>query len=102
LTYGSIANISCIIVLSLYVYIKKIPVIQLTFECIYPDVVEEPTYILGNDYVSEIQSPGVVIMCPVGLLDLGTDPGGDLRSSMNLYTIAAIMLIIISSLKKRL
>jgi hypothetical protein len=54
---------------------KKILVIQLTFECIYLDVVEELTYILGNDYVSEIQSPGVVIICPAGL---GTDLGGDL------------------------
>jgi hypothetical protein len=49
--------------------LKKFLVIQLTFECICPDIVEELTYILGNDYVSEIQSADVVIMCPAGLLD---------------------------------
>ena len=49
--------------------LKIVLVIQFKVACIYPDVVEELTYILGNYYVSEIQSPGVVIMCPAGLLD---------------------------------
>jgi hypothetical protein len=43
---------------------KKILVIQLTFECIYPDVVDELTYMLGNDYVSEIQLVGCLNEVP--------------------------------------
>ena len=49
--------------------LKKVLVIPLTFEYICPDVVEEQTHILGNDYVSEVQSLSILIICLAGLLD---------------------------------
>jgi hypothetical protein len=59
----ALQRILYIIVLSSLLYCKKILIIHITFEYEYPDVVEKLIYMLGDDYVNESQSPGVLIMC---------------------------------------